>query len=1266
MSSTQPTSLITINTCSSNPNPVQATVLWDTGATQSFLDDKFTANLAGTPLAYPRPFELRLFDGSVAIAGPITHYLDIEIKLHPDHPSIPTRVSLTKLHGADLVLGSNWMTENGVQIDLPTTSVSVLVPSPPCPTVASLQGTVLIAKEPQRSSDSLELLNQLRTSNTMSTRESTILVQGSHTSTIRAIREPIAATGYATVAKTTQVPENQFEEPFTIEEIKQEQEELLLQLPKYYHGYLDIFLEKRGTQTLPPHRSYDMRIDLVPSAKLSIAKLYQLTEAERIELLDTLDRETKAGRIRPSNAAYGSPMFFVPKKDGRYRMVVDYRRLNENTIPDVYPLPLISQILNDLSKAKFYSKLDLVGAYQLLRMAEGYEHLTAFRTQYGMYESLVVRDGLRNAPSVFQHFLNDVFKEVLGRGVAIYIDDILVYANTIDELRQLTLKVFDLIRQSSLFLKATKCELEKQSLAFLGVIISHNGIETDPEKVKAVREFPAPTNLRQSRSFIGLVGYYRRFIPRFSEIAAPITELTKKDQEFRWDEEQQQAFEKLKLLLTSAPVLAHFDPSRETILQTDASHFGWGFILSQINPEDNLEHPIAIESGRFSGAQLNYSTSEKEFLAIVEAFRRSRHMLLLVHTTIITDHLNLTYWMQPRQLTSRQARWKEELGGFQLSITYRPGVYAVMPDALSRRADYHPGKGTANNHDINFTQALPSLTNTPEKFTNIGLSTATLRALQPPTVIDRDYFVSDNDIYQGLLQDEDIQDLRRDMMAIMCHKCDHPTCANHWLIPKNLAYLRQTSRYPGFISPRWDERQFLLFDKRVYVPNYNNARLKILKARHDSPLAGHQGINKTIELVTRDYIWLGINKDIEAYVSGCVVCQRTKVPRQSPYGLLKTLEVPTRPWTNITMDFIEQLPKSDKYDTILVVVDRLTKWSIFIPTDNRISSARLAELLIDRVFSQHGLPNSIVSDRGSTFVSKLWRYITEQLGIDLRLSTAYHPQTDGQTERVNQVLEQYLRIFTTYNQDDWSSLLPHASFAYNNSIHSATKLTPFYANFGYHPRWVDEIDISTESESPKGWAIVQSLIDVHRWCSNNITEVNKDYKKYYDRHRKSENIFEVGNQVMLSMRNIRTTRPTKKLDIRQSGPYTIIKKIGTHACLLDIPTESKIHNVFHVSLLQPYHPPTFPGQKSSPPEPIEAEDGEKEYEVANILDSRRNPRTGKLQYLVEWLGYEGTDEHTGWEPKENLTGTQELIAEFHLKYPKKPRTDGPKPRRRRT
>ena len=1258
-----------------------------------------------------------MFDGSLSSAGVITHYLDVGVQAHADSSPISSRLNVTKLHGADVVLGSNWMTRHGVSLDLAKRTITLDAPSRLSSTVPASDHAVLQATSSRRgspctypnnimlpiqgkwasspsrdsslpgaqsdgevplvsspldaqsnneaSSESCSTANEsLDTTphdlDGYGATDSPVFAEDRQHETLQAVVMGSYDEDPSTLYELQSL-EPQFYEPVDDSELEKETEELLKLVPSHYHDYLDIFRKKAGTETLPPTREYDMRIELKPSAKLAVAKLYQLTEDQRLVLRDVLDRETKAGRIRPSNSPYGSPTFFTLKKDGTWRMVVDYRRLNEATIPDVYPLPLISQLTNELSKAKFFSKFDLVGAYQLLRVLEPFVPLTAFRTQYGMYESLVMRDGLRNAPAVFQHFLNEVFKKFLGRGVVVYIDDLLLYAENLDELRRLTHEVFKLTRGASLYMKAKKCQFETTSITFLGFVISENGIQTDPEKVKAVQEFPQPRDLRESRSFIGLVSYYRRFVPNFSKIAAPITSLTRKDVPFEWGTAQQDAFQALKDMLASAPVLAHYDPTRETILQTDASHFGWGFVISQINAETGLEHPVAIESGRFTGAQLNYSTSEKEFLAIVEAFVRNRHMLLQVDTLVVTDHNNLRYWMEPRQLSPRQARWREILAPFRFKIVYRPGKEATMPDALSRRADYHPGKGSTVDQEHNFVQALPCFEEEPGASATVGEKSPhfSLRALQPlVSVFDREYFVDDADLTQGLHDDAEIRPVRDQMLQVRCWDCQHPTCRESQVEPASLSEIRRTSRNQTLNSPAWTKRGFISLNGRVYVPNRNDARLKILQARHDSPLAGHPGILKTIELVSRDYTWIGLKRDVEAYVTGCAVCQRTKPNHQAPSGLLRTLQIPSRPWSSISMDFIEELPSSHGYNSILVVVDRLTKWAVFVPTTTRLTSPGLAELILQHIVSQHGLPHDIVSDRGSKFVSKFWRHLTELLGIKLNLSTAYHPQTDGQTERVNQVLEQYLRVFTSYNQDDWSTLLGQASFAYNNSVHKATKVSPFYANFGYHPRWVDEISPGQASDVPEATNVAASVTDVHRQCAANIAEANRSYAKAYDAKRRPPPEYEIGDEVLLSLENVRTLRPSKKLDIRHAGPYAVVAKVGSHAYRLRLPETVRIHDVFHVSLLRPYRAPTYPGQASQAPGPVEIDsDGHAQYEVANILNSRNEPRSGRLQYLIEWLGYEGTDEHTSWEPKDNVVSAMEKIEEFHLRYPEKPATD---------
>ena len=349
------------------------------------------------------------------------------------------------------------------------------------------------------------------------------------------------------------------------------------------------------------------------------------------------------------------------------------------------------------------------------------------------------------------------------------------------------------------------------------------------------------------------------------------------------------------------------------------------------------------------------------------------------------------------------------------------------------------------------------------------------------------------------------------------------------------------------------------------------------------------------------------------------------------------------------MDFISQLPISNGYDSILVIVDRFSKMAIFIRSLSTATSLDLATTFIEHVFSKHGLPDDIISDRGSLFISSFWESLCSLLKIKRNLSTAYHPETDGQTERVNQVLEQYLRMYVSYHQDDWDSWLPLAEFAYNNAEHSSTKQSPFFTNYGRHPRF-DSIQI--KDASPAG-QLISTIRKTQDQLKIELEKAVRRFKRYADDKRIKPPEFNIGDSVWLSSRNIQSTRPTKKLSEKWLGPFKILEKIGFSSFKLQLPDRWKsVHPVFHISLLEPVQPSSIPGRHQPPPDPVEVEDHE-EYEVSQILDSKI--RYGKLHYLVEWKGYLNSSDQTTWEPAENLENAQDLVRDFHRLYPIKPR-----------
>jgi transposase InsO family protein len=443
----------------------------------------------------------------------------------------------------------------------------------------------------------------------------------------------------------------------------------------------------------------------------------------------------------------------------------------------------------------------------------------------------------------------------------------------------------------------------------------------------------------------------------------------------------------------------------------------------------------------------------------------------------------------------------------------------------------------------------------------------------------------------------------------------------------------------------WNGR--LVYRDCIYVPDHIPLRLQLLQDHHDPPAMGHPGRAKTLELLTRKYYWPSMRKDVDRFVRNCHTCRRTKSTRHAPYGVLRPLSVPERPWQHISVDFVTGLPRSKDFDAICVVVDRLTKQRHLIPCTTTITAEGLADLFCDRVFRYHGLPETIISDRGPQFASRFWNHLCACLKIDPRLSTAFHPQTDGQTERVNAVVEQHLRAYVTYLQDDWVDYLFLAEFAGNNHISDTTSLSPFFANLGYHPRYDFELDIRVDTpEEREAQTAAERLNLIHEVVRTEMRYAQVRQADNADRHRTPAPAFQPGDLVWVDGRNWRTERPSRKLENKHHGPYRIIRTIGTHAYELDIPATIQKHRTFPVSLLHTAAEDPLPGQIIPPPLPVIVE-GEEEWEVEEILDSRR--LRGRLQYLVKWRGFADPT----WEPEANLTEV-EAVDMYHERYPERP------------
>lgn len=782
---------------------------------------------------------------------------------------------------------------------------------------------------------------------------------------------------------------------------------------------------------------------------------------------------------------------------------------------------------------------------------------TAFRTHEGHYEFLVMPFGLTNAPSTFQALMNSVFRTYLRKFVLVFFDDILVYSNSFtDHLAHLQ-QVFERLRANQLQVKMSKCSFGQRSVDYLGHTISAAGVGVDRKKIQCIETWPKPATVKGLRGFLGLAGYYRKFVKDFGLISKPLTDMLRKDG-FVWSTEAEKAFETLKDALTTTPILALPDFTKDFVIECDASNGGIGAILSQDR------HPIAYLSKALSPKHRSLSVYDKEMMAVVRAVEHWRPYLLGRKFKILTDHQTIRYFLEQRITTTTQEKWLLKLLGYNYEIEYRAGKNNAGPDALSRK------------HEL-----------------------LALMGLTSPIF---DYIPQ---IAAACLQDS----------------------ATHQLILNAQSVSNPNSHFT------WVNNR-LYYKGSLYVPATATWRDQILEEFHNTPTAGHSGYLRTYKRVLRTFRWPGLKSDVKKYVAACDTCQRNKYEAIKPPGLLQPLAIPDSIWQDIAMDFIEGLPPSSGKNCILVVVDRLSKYGHFVAIKHPYTAVQIAQIFIKEIFRLHGLPRTIVSDRDPTFLSQFWTAFFQAQGTKLCHSSAYHPQSDGQTEVLNRTLEHYLRCFAGDKPTSWSSWLPWAEWWYNTTFHSAIQMTPHEAVYGKPPPVVSSYIPGTTAVD----AVDTTLRErdaILRQLRQNL-QVAQDRMKYFaDKHR-TEREFQPGDWVYLRLQPYRqaTMRNPQhpKLAPRFYGPFQVLSRVGTVAYKLQLPGPSRIHNVFHVSLLKKKLGSNVSPSPTLPP----MTDGLVHWMPAQILNRGLIKRKNKpvTRWLIQWEGLPAED--ATWEDASDI------------------------------
>ncbi|KAE9214239.1 hypothetical protein PF004_g15106 [Phytophthora fragariae] len=757
-----------------------------------------------------------------------------------------------------------------------------------------------------------------------------------------------------------------------------------------------------------------------------------------------------------------------------------------------------------------------------------------------LWEWLVMPQGLSNAPATFNRLVTQLFRP-MRQFVQTYFDDIFVHSRAsegktaveahLGHLREVLL----CMRENRLYANINKCIFGAEEIPFLGCFLGKDGVREDPEKVCAIAQWQVDL-----RKWLDLANYLHKYSANYAEMARPLTNLLKKDVVWSWTSEAQQAFEAIKSSLQSAPILALPNEERPFSMVCDASDFAIGCALLQVDAECR-ERVVSFQSRQLKAAEKNYPVHDKELLAMKYALVKFRvHLLGQIPFVIYTDNASLSTATSSPHLSQRMARWLSFFAEYNFTVEYKPGKQNVLADVLYRRPDYE---------------------------------LAHLAYLELPLYeLIREAYADDDDL-AGL-----VEALSAPNKAVE-------------LTARQRSRLHRYSVVEGLLYYQVDEGD----EPRIVVPNDEDLRHHVLYEAHDAPLSGHLWREKTYTSVARNFWWSHIYKWVRKYVQTCETCQRVK-PAPSASAPLMSLPVPADGWRSVSMDFIFELPADARSHTsILVFVCRFSKMVRLAAVRKSVTAPQAAQFFVDNVFRNHGLPEAIVSDRDPRFVSHFWQHLFCLFGTRLDMSTADHPQTDGQTERVNRGLEDILRSVCAAEPTKWSTLLPQVEFALNNAVHSSTGFTPFYVYGLRHPRTPLTLPPASSlgggeanAEDPRGLnglrtSVKRNLLSfietgeaVRHRVRDALAAAQDIQKEQSDRQgRKNTQVFKLGDQVLLNAKNLPTQAVSAvgstKLRPRFVGPFTVIGVHG-HAYMLDLPSSMATDPTFYVDLLKPYRP----------------------------------------------------------------------------------------------
>ena len=1027
--------------------------------------------------------------------------------------------------------------------------------------------------------------------------------------------------------------------------------ELATTLLRHAEVFTPIRFDKVGiSDKLEPKRiilNEGARIQSFPPRRLGYA---------RRKLLGDLVREMlKDGVIEPSTSPWSFPVVIAPKANGEPRFCIDFRRLNDMTKKDSYPLPRVDDILDRLGEAQFYSVLDLRSGFWQLPLAKEDREKTAFATPDGLFQFRVLPMGLKNSPADFQRSMGRVLAGVNFIFSCIYLDDIIVFSRTFEAHMTHLSEVLSRLARVNLKVKLAKCSFCRHQVRYLGHLVTREGIRVDTEKTDIVLKARAPTNRKELRSFLGLVNYYRKFLDNHAAVVAPLSRLTSAKIPWEWGATEQQTFDKLKASLVKAPVLAYPDPNRPIKLRTDASGYAIAGVLQQQDPDSLEWHPIGYWSRSMRASERGYSATEREGLAAVEMLKHFRPYIEGRVVDLETDAQALKYILERDSHNARLARWAIILKSKEVRICFRPGSSMGDADSLSR----FPMASTEEQSSVDLEEDFELYSSAvserlerqgdPEAEEHTIFANIIHTALRDGETIKLPVEVSEvreaqkeDDMVQRIMKRLEENRVRREGVPGK-QAVQHPEPSQtepSEAIPIG-RYIGRCEVRDGMLH--WKDRHPQTMEQHLslWIPDVGDLRERILIFGHASFTSAHSGIKNTINRLRVHYFWPQMQAEARTLVSQCHSCQIRKARGRDP-GQVKSIvaNAPMELWAVDLVGPLVRTNRNAKY--ILTMMDHFSRFVDGVALCSKKATEVGQGLLT--LIARHGAPRKILADKGGEFQS-IW---TRALHQDLRLkgisTSGYAPQTNGKLERCHSVLGNILSQLVSEQENDWDIQLPIAMFAYNTATHSATAYTPFFLNHlreAKHP-WQDAPILPELPRSPKSWKteMVQKAATVYERVRQRLYAQRDKIEQQAEALRPFLQRIQVGDLVIRKIPKALCS----KLGARWRGPAEVVE-IWNDGVNYKLRWDDGKVTTEHIRRLQKYKG-TAPLQREDQPQgllpgkslenrgQIENEgEKEREFEVQYLVESDFDEDRQKV-YLVQWKGF--SKEERTWEPREAL------------------------------